>query len=92
MNIAIITGSCGLVGSESAFYFAQKKFKIVGIDNDMRAYFFGPEASTKWMKPLLVEQIAGYRHYNVDIRDYKKLEKIFTISRPGNKFNLFTAS
>ena len=44
--IAIITGSGGLIGSESVTYFAQQGFDVIGLDNDMRAYFFGPEATT----------------------------------------------
>ena len=44
MPIAIVTGSGGLIGSESVRHFAAQGFDVVGIDNDMRAYFFGPEA------------------------------------------------
>ena len=77
MNTCLITGSCGLVGSESAFYFAQKGMKIVGIDNDMRAQYFGKAASTKKMRKLLDERIKGYEHYSVDIRQSSALLKIF---------------
>lgn len=45
---ALITGSGGLIGSEAAKFFAEKGFEIVGIDNNMRSYFFGEEASTEW--------------------------------------------
>ena len=48
MKIALITGSCGLVGSESVEFFIKKKFTVIGIDNDFRKFFFGKEASTKW--------------------------------------------
>jgi CDP-paratose 2-epimerase len=44
----LITGSAGLIGSEAVKYFAQKGFVIHGIDNNMREYFFGTEASTEW--------------------------------------------
>ena len=47
MKYALITGSSGLVGSESSKFFHNKNFKILGIDNDNRSYFFGPSASTK---------------------------------------------
>ena len=50
MAVAIITGSAGLIGSESCRYFASQGLDIVGIDNDMRAKFFGPEASTLWQR------------------------------------------
>ena len=46
MKIALITGSCGLVGSESVEFFIKKKFKVIGIDNDYRKFFFGKNAST----------------------------------------------
>ena len=46
MKTIIITGSAGLIGSESVKFFHEKGFNIVGIDNDMRAYFFGQNAST----------------------------------------------
>ncbi len=47
MPIALVSGSGGLIGSESARFFAQQGFDVIGLDNDMRAYFFGAEASTK---------------------------------------------
>ncbi len=77
MKTAIITGSTGLIGSESAIYFAKKGLKIVGIDNDLRSYFFGKDASTAWMRNTLDEKIKGYVHHNIDIRDQEKLRKIF---------------
>ena len=49
MNIALITGSCGLVGSESALFFA-KKFKILGIDNNTRRFLFGKDGDISWVK------------------------------------------
>ena len=48
MKRILITGSAGLIGSEAARFFAARGYHIVGIDNDMRATFFGPEASSKW--------------------------------------------
>ena len=50
MNIALITGSCGLVGSESSIFFAKKKFKILGIDNNSRKFFFGKDGDISWVK------------------------------------------
>ena len=47
MKYFLITGSSGLVGSESSIFFHNKNYKILGIDNDSRSYFFGPLASTK---------------------------------------------
>lgn len=50
MSVAVVTGSSGLIGSEAAFSFAEEGYDIVGIDNDMRAVFFGEEASTRWQR------------------------------------------
>ena len=52
MNTVIVTGSLGLIGSESVKFFSKKGFKVIGIDNDMRKYFFGAEASTAWNKEI----------------------------------------
>jgi CDP-paratose 2-epimerase len=77
MSVAIITGSAGLVGSEAVRFFSRLGMHIVGIDNDMRKFFFGDEASTEWNRKHLEREIAGYEHYNVDIRDYPALKSIF---------------
>jgi len=77
MSIALITGSCGLVGSESVDFFAKKGFDIVGIDNNLRELFFGKEGSTIWQRNKLKKLNKKYRHFNSDIRNYKNLEKIF---------------
>lgn len=90
MAIALVTGSCGLVGSESAFYFAQKGMSIVGIDNDMRAQYFGKSASTKKMRKILEERIKGYEHHAVDIRQAPALSKIF--SKYGREIKLIIHS
>ena len=67
MDIAVITGSAGLIGSESVRFFAARGFEIVGVDNDMRKYFFGDEASTAWNAENLKENVNGYHHYDADI-------------------------
>jgi CDP-paratose 2-epimerase len=78
MKVVIVTGSSGLIGSEASRFFLQNGFSVVGIDNNMRAYFFGEGASTKWNQEKLENENAGYRHYSADIRDYTVLEKIFS--------------
>lgn len=76
--IAIITGSHGLIGSEAAKFFAEKGFDIVGIDNDMRAYFFGKEASTQKNFYKLINEIGDrYIYKNTDIRDKDAIGNIF---------------
>ncbi|MGD8979633.1 MAG: NAD-dependent epimerase/dehydratase family protein [candidate division WOR-3 bacterium] len=82
-GVAIVTGSCGLIGSESVAFFVEKGFDVVGIDNDMRSYFFGAEASTNWMMNRLLQQYRPhYKHYDIDIRDYGRLSKIFNDYTP----------
>jgi|TARA_B110000259_G_C14029293_1_gene406033 CDP-paratose 2-epimerase len=77
MSIALITGSCGLVGSESAYFFSKKGFEIIGIDNNLRQFFFGEDGSTIWQRKELKEKIKKYTHFSADIRSYNNLEKIF---------------
>lgn len=75
---ALVTGSGGLIGSEAAKFFAEKGFEIVGIDNNMRSYFFGVEASTDWNVKKVEQQLKkAYTHYKVDIRDNDEVAKIF---------------
>ena len=77
MKIALITGSCGLVGSESALFFAKKKFKILGIDNNARKFFFGKDGDISWVKKDLKKNIKNYEHFNIDVRNYNSLKKVF---------------
>ena len=77
MNIAVVSGSNGLIGSESVSFLADKMDLVIGIDNDQRAYFFGPQASTKWNKEVLEKKYSNYEAHNHDIRDYASLETIF---------------
>jgi len=77
MKIALITGSCGLVGSESSSFFSKKGFKILGIDNNTRKFFFGKDGDISWVKKKLKKNLNNYNHSNVDIRNYLSLKKIF---------------
>ena len=77
MNIALITGSCGLVGSEASLYFAKKGFKILGIDNNTRKFFFGKDGDISWIKKKLKKDLKDYNHFDIDIRNYHSLKKIF---------------
>jgi CDP-paratose 2-epimerase len=65
----LVTGSCGLIGSEVCLFFAREGFRIIGIDSNHRAVFFGPEGDTSWVLSHLRQQIPGYRHEALDIRD-----------------------
>ena len=77
MKFALITGSCGLVGSESSIFFSNKKYKILGIDNNARKFFFGKDGDNSWVRNKLKRQLVNYKHYNIDIRNFKSLKKIF---------------
>jgi len=77
MKIALITGSCGLVGSESAAFFSKKGFKIIGIDNNYRKVFFGKDGDISWLRNKLKKELKNYEHFNTDIRNFKNLKKIF---------------
>jgi len=77
MSVAIITGSAGLIGSEAVDFLSSKFDTIIGIDNNMRQYFFGADASTEWNKTRLEENIPNYKHYAADIRSYETVKKIF---------------
>ncbi len=77
MSVVIISGSCGLIGSEAARYFHGQGHDVVGIDNDMRAYFFGASASVAWNRDRLARELPRYRHHNQDIRDFEGVENLF---------------
>jgi CDP-paratose 2-epimerase len=65
---ALVTGSCGLIGSEVCVHLA-KNYRVAGIDNNQRAVFFGPEGDTRWTLRRLQANIPGYTHHDLDIRD-----------------------
>ena len=77
MSVVIITGSSGLVGSEAVDFFCKKGFDVIGIDNNLRKFFFGVDGSTKWVTNNLKKKNKNFIHFNVDIRNSSKLEKIF---------------
>ena len=77
MSVVLITGSSGLVGSESVNFFSKKGFDVVGIDNNLRKFFFGAEGSTLWVKNSLLKKNKSFKSYNIDIRNYDKLSKLF---------------
>src|ERR1041384_5517207 len=77
MRTIIITGSAGLIGSESVRRFARDGVRVVGIDNDMRAEFFGAEASTKKTRDDLIAKVRDYQHHDLDIRDTVALMDLY---------------
>lgn len=77
MSVVIITGSCGLIGSEAVNFFSEKGFDVVGIDNNMRRKFFGADGNTLWNRARLRKLHKSYRHYSADIRDAVAVRRIF---------------
>src|SRR5438093_995182 len=81
--IALITGSCGLIGSEVCVYFHRFGFRIAGIDNNLRAVFFGPEGDTSWVRKRLAAEIKGYIHHSVDIRKRETILRLVSELKPA---------
>ena len=77
MKAVIVTGAAGLIGSESCKRFSREGFAIAGIDNDMRARFFGPEASTRSIQGQLEDTLPDYTHHDLDIRDNEAVQQLF---------------
>ena len=72
----IVTGSTGLIGSATCEYYLYKKINVLGIDNDLRSYFFGKEGSNKWKEKKL-KKSKYYKHFSIDIRAKIKINEIF---------------
>jgi len=89
MSICIITGSSGLVGSEAVRFFADKFDKVIGIDNNMRQYFFN--APTKETGQQL-EEIKNFENLDIDIRNYEELESVFNDFREDVKLIIHAAA
>ena len=81
--LVLVTGSCGLIGSEVAVFFARQGFRVAGIDSNHRAVFFGPEGDTSWVLERLRREIPGYRHAALDIRDREPLLALVDELRPA---------
>ena len=77
MSIVLITGSSGLIGSESVSFFCKKGFEVIGIDNNLREYFFGKDASTFLVKSALQKKYKSFSSFDCDIRNVNFLEKKF---------------
>jgi CDP-paratose 2-epimerase len=80
---ALVTGSCGLIGSEVCVHLARSGYSIFGIDNNERAVFFGPEGDTRWSLLRLQKDIGGYVHSDIDIRDRVGIQKLLAEIKPN---------
>lgn len=93
MSVAIVTGAAGLIGSEAAEAFAREGLDVVGIDNDMRSVFFGPEASTTWNRRRLEAELGPrYSHEDLDIRNGDALDRLFRRVGPDVEVVIHTAA
>ncbi len=78
MTVVLVTGSAGLIGSESVRFFCERGYTVVGIDNNMRQVFFGENASTEWNRDRLLQDYGDkYIHHTVDIRDHEAIAQVF---------------
>lgn len=81
-NTLLVTGSSGLIGSEVVRYFDKKGWKIFGVDNNMRADFFGEKGDTRWVQHQLVVECKNFEHVELDIRDRKAVLELFKKIKP----------
>src|ERR1041384_7912440 len=92
MRTIIVTGSAGVIGSETVRRFAGEGVRVAGIDNDMRAEFFGAEASTKKIRDDLIANVRDYEHHDLDIRDAAAVSALFKQHRGAIEAIVHTAS
>jgi CDP-paratose 2-epimerase len=92
VDIAVVTGSAGLIGAETSRFLHEKGFLIVGIDNDMRRVFFGDEASTSWSRKHLESTLPNYRHHSLDIREMTGIADVFSRYNSDIKVVIHTAA
>lgn len=81
MKTCLVTGAAGLIGSEVARYFLDLGCKVVGVDNNMRKWFFGPNGDTEHVAESLLNNV-NYFHESCDIRDRDEIERIFKQKKP----------
>jgi CDP-paratose 2-epimerase len=83
MRRVLITGSCGLIGSEVAVFFSRHDYQVSGIDDNHRAIFFGPEGDTSWVLGRLQREAPGYAHHALDIRDRARVLALVEELKPA---------
>ena len=82
MKKLIVTGSSGLIGSESVTYFEDRGWEVHGFDNNMRADFFGPDGDTTWNLNRIKACTTNFHHHTLDIRDRKGVEDALSSIAP----------
>jgi CDP-paratose 2-epimerase len=83
MNTLLVTGSSGLIGSEVVDYFCQLRFEVHGVDNNMRADFFGAGGDTRWNQKRLLSIHSSFRHHELDIRDRNGVRALICALQPS---------
>lgn len=78
----LVTGSSGLIGSEVVSFFASQGHSIIGVDNNMRADFFGPGGDTRWNQQRLIQSFSNFTHIELDIRDRKAVLQLLETHKP----------
>jgi CDP-paratose 2-epimerase len=79
----LVTGSSGLIGSEVVSFFSKMNWRVHGIDNNMRASFFGPSGDTRWNQERLVRQYSNFTHHEMDLRDRGRVDDLMKQVRPS---------
>src|SRR3954453_7096108 len=92
MDVVVITGAGGLVGGASARAFADRAGRIIGLDNDMRAQFFGPDASTSWSVERLQHALPNFEARDIDVRDATTIDALFAEHGSAIKTVIHTAA
>jgi len=82
MNRLIVTGSSGLIGSEVVDYFCKLGWEVHGVDNNMRANFFGPQGDTRWNQTRLQALHSTFHHHELDIRNRPEMLALLQALRP----------
>lgn len=82
MQKILVTGSSGLIGSEVVAHFARQGYTVHGVDNNMRATFFGPQGDTRWNQQRLVREFRDFRHHELDIRERAQILDLLRDLRP----------
>jgi CDP-paratose 2-epimerase len=79
----LVTGSSGLIGSEIVSFFSESGWRVHGIDNNMRASFFGPSGDTRWNEGRLVKRYSNFTHHELDVRDRAGIDKLVNEIKPS---------
>src|SRR5208282_5900562 len=78
----LVTGSSGLIGSEVVDFFCKLGWEVHGVDNNMRADFFGPGGDTRWNQRRLEAVHPDFRHHELDIRNRRQVQELVALLKP----------